>query len=156
MAFVRDVAGDLALVHSVRRGEWGAPGGWRETGETVRQNAVREVREETGLVVDPSHLRPRGYERFARRSSGGLWREGLDLLQVYEVTVPGRRPALRPELDDTSSHRWATWAELRRPLRGPVLVAAGRRGAQPARRVSSRARFSRAVGSHRDRACAVR
>ena len=112
MAFVRDVAGDLALVHSIRRGEWGAPGGWRETGETVRQNAVREVREETGLVVDPARLRPRGYERFARRSSGGLWREGLDLLQVYEVTVTGRRPALRPELDDTSSHRWATWAEF--------------------------------------------
>ena len=51
-------------------------------------------------------------ERFHHRSTGGLWREGLDLLQVYEVTVPGVRPALRPELDDTSQHRWVTWAEL--------------------------------------------
>ena len=32
MAFVRDEVGDLAVVHSIRRGEWGAPGGWREPG----------------------------------------------------------------------------------------------------------------------------
>lgn len=112
MAFVRDQHGDLALVHSVRRGEWGAPGGWREPGESVRENAVREVREETGLVVDPAALVPRGYERFHSRSTGGLWRAGLDLLQVYEVSVPGARPVLRPQLDDTSHHRWVTWDEL--------------------------------------------
>jgi 8-oxo-dGTP pyrophosphatase MutT (NUDIX family) len=113
MAFVRDAAGDFALVHSIRRGEWGAPGGWREPGESVRENAVREVREETGLVVAAGALRPRGYERFHDRSSGALWQEGRDLLQVYEVRVPGRRPPLAPELDDTSDRRWATWDELR-------------------------------------------
>ena len=112
MAFVRDDAGDLAVVHSVRRLEWGCPGGWREAGETVRQNAVREVREETGLVVPESRLVPLGYERFHRRSTGGLWREGQDLLQVFEVTVPGWRPALVPELDDTSDRRWVTWEEF--------------------------------------------
>jgi 8-oxo-dGTP pyrophosphatase MutT (NUDIX family) len=112
MAFVRDQHGDLALVHSVRRGEWGAPGGWREPGESVRENAVREVLEETGLVVAATDLVPRGYERFHSRSTGGLWRAGLDLLQVYEVRVPGARPALHPQLDDTSQHRWVTWDEL--------------------------------------------
>jgi ADP-ribose pyrophosphatase YjhB (NUDIX family) len=96
----------------VRRGEWGAPGGWREPGEPVRENAVREVREECGLAVAPADLRPLGYERFHNRSTGGLWREGLDLLQVYEATVPGTRPPLVPELEDTSQHRWVTWAEL--------------------------------------------
>jgi 8-oxo-dGTP pyrophosphatase MutT (NUDIX family) len=114
MAFVRDDAGDFALVHSIRRGEWGAPGGWREPGESVRENAVREVREETGLVVEATDLVPRGYERFHHRSSGGLWVEGRDLLQVFEVGVPGRRPALAAELDDTSDRRWANWPELRR------------------------------------------
>jgi 8-oxo-dGTP pyrophosphatase MutT (NUDIX family) len=112
MAFVQDEAGDFAAVHSVRRGEWGAPGGWREPGETVRENAVREVREETGLVVAPDALRPRGYERFHGRTPGGLWVEGRDLLQVFEVRVPGHRPALTAELDDTSDRRWMTWAEL--------------------------------------------
>lgn len=112
MAFVRDDAGDFAVVHSIRRDEWGAPGGWREGQESVRDNAVREVREETGLVVDPDDLVPVGYERFRRRSSGGLWREGCDLLQVYAVDVPGRRPALAAELGDTSDRRWVTWDEL--------------------------------------------
>ena len=80
----------------------------------MRENAVREIREETGLVVDQGALRPRGYERFHGRSEGGLWLEGRDLLQVYEVRVPGRRPPLTAELDDTSDRRWMTWAELER------------------------------------------
>ncbi len=112
MAFVRDATGDLAVVHSIRRGEWGAPGGWREPGESVRENAVREVREETGLVVGAVELRPLGYERFHRRSTGGLWREGRDLLQVFVVDLPQRRPALTAELDDTSDRRWVSWPEL--------------------------------------------
>jgi 8-oxo-dGTP pyrophosphatase MutT (NUDIX family) len=118
MAFVRDDGGDLAVVHSVRRGEWGSPGGWREPGETVRQNAVREVREEVGLLVAESALVPLGYERFHNRSTGGLWRERQDLLQVFEVRVPGRRPALVPELDDTSDRRWVTWDEFGRLCSG--------------------------------------
>ncbi len=112
MAFVRDEIGDLAVVHSIRRGEWGSPGGWREPGESVRENAVREVREETGLVVRADELVPLGYERFHHRTAGGLWREGEDLLQVYEVCVQGRRPPLVPELDDTSDRRWVTWDEF--------------------------------------------
>lgn len=118
MAFVRDDAGDFALVHAIRRGEWGAPGGWREPGESVRENAVREVREETGLVVPADALLPRGYERFHHRSTGGLWQEGRDLLQVYEVRVPGTRPPLAAELEDTSDRRWVTWAELHEACAG--------------------------------------
>jgi 8-oxo-dGTP pyrophosphatase MutT (NUDIX family) len=114
MAFVQDDVGDFAVVYSVRRAQWGSPGGWRESRESVRENAVREVREETGLVVDEGALEPRGYERFHGRSAGGLWQEGRDLIQVYEVRVPGRRPPLTAELDDTSDRRWMTWAELER------------------------------------------
>ncbi|HEU5241815.1 MAG TPA: DUF4031 domain-containing protein [Ornithinibacter sp.] len=112
MAFVRDEVGDLAVVHSIRRDEWGAPGGWREPGESVRDTAVREVKEETGLVVAADSLVPVGYERFHRRSTGGLWQEGRDLLQVYAVRVAGRRPPMSPELDDTSDRTWVTWDEL--------------------------------------------
>ena len=112
MAFIHDDVGDLAVVHSIRRGEWGAPGGWREPGESVRDTAVREAREETGLDVVAESLVPVGYERFHQRSTGGLWQEGRDLLQVYAVRVPGRRPPLAAELDDTSDRRWVTWDEL--------------------------------------------
>lgn len=35
-----------------RAGEWSIPGGAQALGETVREAALREVREETGLVVE--------------------------------------------------------------------------------------------------------
>ncbi|MBM3515914.1 MAG: NUDIX domain-containing protein, partial [Alphaproteobacteria bacterium] len=38
-----------------RRGEWSIPGGTQELGETVRETAVREVMEETGVSI--SNLR---------------------------------------------------------------------------------------------------
>ncbi len=34
-----------------REGEWSIPGGHQELGETVRETAVREVMEETGLTI---------------------------------------------------------------------------------------------------------
>jgi ADP-ribose pyrophosphatase YjhB (NUDIX family) len=38
-----------------RQGEWSIPGGTQELGETVRETAVREIMEETGLAI--AHLR---------------------------------------------------------------------------------------------------
>jgi 8-oxo-dGTP diphosphatase len=37
-------------------GEWSIPGGMLELGETVREAAIREAREETGLTVEPGEL----------------------------------------------------------------------------------------------------
>jgi 8-oxo-dGTP diphosphatase len=53
-AVVRDPAGRLLLVRRGQepsRGLWSLPGGRVEPGETTEQAVVREVREETGLVV---------------------------------------------------------------------------------------------------------
>ncbi|GHE90294.1 hypothetical protein GCM10018785_66500 [Streptomyces longispororuber] len=38
-------------------GRWHAPSGKLDRGETVRTGAARELREETGVDVDPEHLR---------------------------------------------------------------------------------------------------
>jgi ADP-ribose pyrophosphatase YjhB (NUDIX family) len=43
-----------------RRGFWGIPGGYLELGETTSQAVVRELAEETGLIVDPSLLHLHG------------------------------------------------------------------------------------------------
>ena len=39
-----------------RVGAWSLPGGAQELGETVRETAAREVREETGIEIDVTHL----------------------------------------------------------------------------------------------------
>ncbi|MGL5849469.1 MAG: DUF4031 domain-containing protein [Phycicoccus sp.] len=114
IVFVRDDADDHAVVRSVWRDEWGAPGGGREPGESVRETAVREVREETGLEVDGAALHPVGYERFRAVAGTGPWTAGQDLLQMYEGRVPGIRPPLTTTHDDTSDRRWVTRSEFAR------------------------------------------
>jgi ADP-ribose pyrophosphatase YjhB (NUDIX family) len=51
------------------QGEWSLPGGVLETGETLIEGMKREIREETGLHVEP--LRLAGvYDRILRDSQG--------------------------------------------------------------------------------------
>jgi 8-oxo-dGTP diphosphatase len=38
------------------QGQWSIPGGVLEIGELIREAAVREAREETGLIVEPGEL----------------------------------------------------------------------------------------------------
>lgn len=42
--------------HPPIQGQWSIPGGVLEVGETVREGAIREAREETGLIVEPGEL----------------------------------------------------------------------------------------------------
>jgi len=42
--------------HPPIQGQWSIPGGVLEVGEFVREAAIREAREETGLTVEPGEL----------------------------------------------------------------------------------------------------
>lgn len=42
--------------HPPIQGHWSIPGGVLEVGEMVRDAAIREAREETGLIVEPGEL----------------------------------------------------------------------------------------------------
>ena len=54
------IEGDRVLLvkraHPPIQGQWSIPGGVLEVGEMVREAAVRESREETGLLVKPGEL----------------------------------------------------------------------------------------------------
>lgn len=49
--FVVNKAGNVLMLKSPRYGDWEFPGGQIEEGETIPQGLVREVFEETGIIV---------------------------------------------------------------------------------------------------------
>lgn len=53
---IRDGAGRILLEKRSDNGMWGVPGGRIEVGETVKEAALREVREETGLEIEITGL----------------------------------------------------------------------------------------------------
>ncbi|MEO7753957.1 MAG: DUF4031 domain-containing protein [Terracoccus sp.] len=111
MVFVRDRDGRFAAVHSVRRAEWGSPGGWREPGETPLQNAIRETVEETGLVLDPRRVHPCGYERFIPLTDDNVIDPSRPYLQVYRTELEASAPPLTQGDDGIHETRWVSPSE---------------------------------------------
>jgi 8-oxo-dGTP pyrophosphatase MutT (NUDIX family) len=111
MVFIRDAAGSFVTVHSIRRGEWGSPGGWREPGESPVENAVRETWEETGLRLDPHDLVPCGYERFTPRTEHSVLLAQRPYLQVFRMQLSETAPGLTDGDSGIRETRWATPGE---------------------------------------------
>ncbi|SAL88757.1 NUDIX hydrolase [Caballeronia terrestris] len=53
---VFNAAGEILLVREATEGLWSLPGGWADIGASPAENAVREVREESGYTVRVSRL----------------------------------------------------------------------------------------------------
>ena len=91
-------AGQRILLFHVRTADsgdwWELPGGGIEAGESYLEAAVREIKEETGLRLDPVQVGPPDWRRDATWSSRGVRR-----LQ-HEVVVLARVAAERPDIID--------------------------------------------------------
>ncbi len=116
MLFVRDAQGAFAAVYSIRREQWGSPGGGRERGESPLQNAVREAREETGLRIEPERVIACGYERFTPRtpdlatptSTRYPISASTPYLQVYRTQLDETAPPLTCGDSGIRETRWVS------------------------------------------------
>jgi 8-oxo-dGTP diphosphatase len=91
--------------HPPLAGEWSIPGGVLEVGETLRETAVREAREETGLKVEPGELLG-VFDRVLRDDAGRT--------QYHYVLIDFlcRRIAGQPQpAGDAAEARWFTKEE---------------------------------------------
>ena len=53
---IRNEAGQILLQERTDRNKWGLPGGCQDLGENLRDTAVREAYEETGIRLDPNEI----------------------------------------------------------------------------------------------------
>jgi 8-oxo-dGTP pyrophosphatase MutT (NUDIX family) len=134
-----DASGRILLFHVLTPEEapdgwWELPGGGIDPGESYLEAAVREIREETGLTLDPGQVSRPSWRR------DSTWRSrGMRRLQ-HEVVVLARVAADRPpivdggrtqeEVEDLVSVRWWQLDEIVRsqerfyPGRLPELLPA--------------------------------
>ena len=112
MVVLQDAEDRYAVVFSPRRGEWGPPGGAREQGETVLECVLREVREETGLILADEDLTPWGQERFEPQTPG-RWPVAGGAMQLYRARIRSVTPELTATEDDAVDPQWVSVEEFR-------------------------------------------
>jgi ADP-ribose pyrophosphatase YjhB (NUDIX family) len=117
---VFDVAGRLLLVRQRDDGVWSTPGGLIEPDERPADAAVREVWEETGLVMRPERLLGvyGGPECVVRYPNGD---EAQYVITAFGGSVIGGAP--RPDLHETTAVQYWSEAEATRLPLAPWLRA---------------------------------
>ncbi|MGO4879522.1 MAG: NUDIX hydrolase [Bryobacteraceae bacterium] len=88
------------------KGYWSLPGGALEIGETLEQGVIREVREETGLIVKPVKA-IEIFERITRDSEGNAEYHYVLIDYICRVTGGSLHAA-----DDASRAEWVARDKL--------------------------------------------
>jgi 8-oxo-dGTP diphosphatase len=92
--------------HPPLQAEWSIPGGVLEVGELVREAAMREAREETGLAVEPGELLG-VYDR--------VLRDADQRVQYHYVLIDFLCRRVAGDIvaaSDAAEVRWFMWEEL--------------------------------------------
>ena len=113
LVLLHDGAGHVLLLERAdREGFWQSVTGSLEDGETPVQAALREVAEETGILLSPEELKDwhtqneyEIYEHWRHRSAPGVTRN-------TEHVFSARIPAASPVLLSTREHRAHRWLPL--------------------------------------------
>ncbi len=107
--------------HGHHPGAWTLPGGGVDHGEDPRNALVREVREETGLLVRPGRLLDVHSVHFTGRAPDGVAEDyhGVHLILAAELDDPSVQPGV-VEVDGTADA--VAWVPVRRIHAGGVEV----------------------------------
>jgi 8-oxo-dGTP diphosphatase len=88
------------------QGRWGFPGGVVELGETVREGAMRELAEETGILAEPADIL--NVHDAIQRDAEGRVQFHYTLIAVRGIWRSGEGEAA----DDAAAAAWASREEI--------------------------------------------
>ncbi len=89
-------AGKIAMMHSQKYDYYKLPGGGIEDGEAYEDTLIREVREESGLIVKPASIKEFGYVR--RIEKGKI--EDIFIQENYYYLCEVEEDSVEQSLDD--------------------------------------------------------
>ena len=127
-----DASGRVLLFHVLTPDEtpdgwWELPGGGIEPGETYLDATIREIREETGLLLYPAQVRPPTWRR------DSTWRSRGKRRLQHEIVVYAQLTADQPPVTDggrtaeeNEDYLTARWWGVPEITRSPVRFYPGR------------------------------